>query len=42
MRIHEKEFDNKCTWIDTKHVEYNGKRYKVLGYRAGYMELAEI
>ena len=39
MRIHER-IDNKCTWIDTKHVEYNGKRYKVLGYSAIY-ELAE-
>jgi hypothetical protein len=42
MRISEKEFDTNCKWIDSRHVMYQGKRYKVLGYRAGYMELAEI
>lgn len=42
MRITEKEFDNNCTWIDTKHVIYQGKKYKVLGYYSGYIELVEI
>lgn len=40
--LNESDFDTYCNWIDAKHVQYNGKRYKVIEYRAGNIKLQEI
>lgn len=40
--LNESDFDTYCNWIDTKTVQYNNKKYKVVGYKAGNITLQEI
>lgn len=40
--INESDFDTYCTWVDSKTVQYNNKKYKVIEYRAGNITLKEI
>lgn len=40
--LNESDFDTYCKWLNTKTVQYNNKKYKVLEYRAGNIKLAEM